>query len=238
LTTCLRTGGKRVGRRAEWLKSEWRSGVEEGRVRSRRELVGRIALIGLALVVAWVLPIAWWARLAVVVGLLFIVGMIAVYPNVTASQRASVYETLSGSIDQLLIGLTADISSRYRASDPGESAVMAQCVLSYAFDVTVESPAAKLLTRERSREIERRASALHEIEEVSRAMSYLYAAILLRQGIASLPLSGELVSRASELGLYVPSAQDLCGSNDAHRCVQAIATFANAYLEAVSRPTP
>jgi len=60
--------------------------------------------------------------------------------------------------------------------------------------------------------------------------SYLYAALIL--GLAIMtgnPLSErarELEARATDLGLYVPSTFDICGSADARECIRKIADFA------------
>lgn len=63
--------------------------------------------------------------------------------------------------------------------------------------------------------------------------SCLYAALILGLAIMKAnPLSErarELEARATDLGLYIPSTFDICGSGDARECIRRIADFARKF---------
>ena len=85
--------------------------------------------------------------------------------------------------------------------------------------------------------VHREAQRLHEDPQLSKALSYLYAAQILEISAETRrhdhPRSDELLERAVKLGVYLPNTYDICGTGNALDAVLAIAEFAGSFAAAM-----
>jgi hypothetical protein len=127
----------------------------------------------------------------------------------------------------ILTKLTVHYSSRF---SPTEALVLANCVLTYAMLVEPQGADAQKYCESHEELVRDQAAQLSTNVEVAEAFSYLYAALTIHVAILTKnPFSepaARLCDRATELSLYIPNTYDICGSDNASECVQAIQTFA------------
>jgi hypothetical protein len=151
--------------------------------------------------------------------------------------------SLVDAIERLQIAIASnlitDYGTRLRLQTPGEAVLLADCVLSYATAMNPVGESAQQYGKTHANLVETEALRIATLAEVAEAFSYLYAAITLllaiRSGNPFSDTSVELGTRATELSLYIPNTYDICGSDDAVCCIQAIAMFATNYQRALSR---
>jgi hypothetical protein len=78
--------------------------------------------------------------------------------------------------------------------------------------------------------IEREALALHADEKSAMTLRHLYAAELMNQVLVSgspfSERSDRLTERATDLGIEIPNLNELCGSRNVHRGIEALAAVA------------
>lgn len=150
---------------------------------------------------------------------------------------------LEDAIERLQIGITTNLilvySTRLKLQPPGDTVLLANCVLSHATAMNPVGESAQQYEKTHADLVRNEALGLVALPEVAEALSYLYAAITLLLAIRTRDpfseLSAQLGTRATELSLYIPSTYDICGSGDAVECIQAIARFAANYYRALAR---
>lgn len=143
---------------------------------------------------------------------------------------------LTEAIEHLQIGILTNLILQYRSRpDPNEAVLLANCVLSHAILTTPTDLEAQEFQKKHSSLVSEQALMLAQNAEIHDALSHLYAAITLylviRTGSPVSEESNQLCARATELSIYLPNTFDICGSDDAIQCVNAIAKFADGYMQ-------
>ena len=141
---------------------------------------------------------------------------------------------LTEAIEHLQMALLTKLTMHYSARFPrSEALVLANCVLTHAMMVEPLGEAAQKYYKTHNQLVRDEAARLSENATVSKAFSYLYAALTLHFVILTKSPFSEpaaiLGNRATELSLYIPSTYDICGTGDAVECVRAISVFAKQY---------
>jgi hypothetical protein len=144
---------------------------------------------------------------------------------------------LEEAIERLQIGiviqLTLEYGGRLRSVPPNEAVTLANCVLRDAIKMNPVGEQALQYGKKHRDLVQSLAIRLLNLEEVAKAMSYLYAAMTslleIRTRDPFSESSRQLGTRATELSLHIPSPQDICGSGDANKCTEAILAFSMDY---------
>ena len=155
-------------------------------------------------------------------------------------QKPDPVEMLEGAIERIQIGiatnLIANYNKRLKLHPLSDTVLLADCVLSYAIAMNPDNESAQQYEKTHADLVRNEALGIVAIAEVAEALSYLYAAITLLLAIRTRdPLSessAQLGARATELSLYIPNTNDICGSGDAVECIKVIAAFAMNYQRA------
>lgn len=156
-----------------------------------------------------------------------------------SGQKMELVPMLEEAIERLQIGISTylidDYSIRLKPQPPDDAVHLAECVLCYAMTINPINEPARLYERTHDNLIRKEAIELVANVEVSKALSYLYAAIILLLAIRTKDplseLSAPVITRASELSFIIPGTYDICGSGDAAECIKAISAFALVYLQ-------
>ena len=138
--------------------------------------------------------------------------------------------SLQDSATQLRLAVFSLLVERYAVSlghdDAGELAVG---IMNHAL---LEQPTPQALAYERRYKgrIKREAQELWSDAQISEALSYLYAALIMQAAVMErAPITNrgvELANRATQLLLHVPNTYEICGTADAKDCIPAIAQYA------------
>jgi hypothetical protein len=150
--------------------------------------------------------------------------------------REATLGLLARSEQNLSLGIFAQLRKRYSfgRSEQDCNLLCAAIVNLLAAHSPANRDGEQFLARNRDA-VEHAALELPHDDVLAKAISYLYAAMIVRFSIETAqPVSSqaaEILEFANRLGFYIPNTIDICGSNNVEDCVLAIDKYAREFAK-------
>ena len=133
---------------------------------------------------------------------------------------------------KLRLGIFRLLNAKYRPHFGDQSKFLCAGVFNWALSEPPGNEEAKSFSEANKYLIEREATSLYLDPDLALALSILYTFTLIRLGPKHPELSMEIAERATELNILIPSAKEICPTDDATKFLAFIDKYATTLLGA------
>lgn len=165
--------------------------------------------------------------------------MLGIFRSRATKMREAALGLLVRSEQNLSLGIFAQLRKRYSTerSEQDCNLLCAAIVNQLAGHSPANKDGEQFLARNRDA-VEQGALELQHDEVLAKAVSYLYAAMIVRFSIETAqPVSSQaadILELANRLGFYIPNTFDICGSDNVEDCIVAIDKYAREFARAAT----
>jgi hypothetical protein len=156
--------------------------------------------------------------------------------KIFGSSKNQSIKLLEASIALLGLGIFSKLSKKYvplHGKQKGE--FLSTAIINGALLETPGNKEAEIFLQNNSPLVTQETLQLKSDPDIASALSYLYAAQTLFLVFETKEIlsarSLELGKKASDLSIYIPNTFDICGSDDAIQCIQAIWEYAKTFMD-------
>lgn len=165
--------------------------------------------------------------------------MLGIFRSRAKKTREAALGLLARSEQNLSVGIFAHLCRRFSAgrSEQDCSLLCAAIVNQIAGHKLTNKEAEEFLASNRDT-VEQSAFDLRFDKALAGAISYLYAAMIIRLSIETGQFSSrsaDIVEIADRLGFHIPNTFDICGSNNVEDCILAIDKYARDFARSASQ---